>query len=121
MDDGKENIPISTIMKQVLLRCTLAVGIPALLLLLLIGWTDWRISRKLPEVDALAAEYLEENYPGNDFVAEPAYYNTKMECYVVEVHSADSAKYWFYLAYREETLELDVDTYSWYWPDESVP
>lgn len=107
MENGKENIPLGTLIKLVLLRIALAFGILAALILIPMGLNHWERAKTIRKVEQEAGTYLDEIYPGHDFLWK-AYYEPKIQGYMVTVQSQSSRDTRFELEYGEDGFSWDT-------------
>jgi len=94
-------------------KCTVVLGIVFGFLMVMILIPAWKQAAAIRRIEKEAAAYLDEKYPGHDFLLE-VYYGEKRERYVVEVKSQSSRDTWFELEHRGGYDGFAADTYeSW--------
>lgn len=87
-----------------LLVCVLLIGT-------LTGCWYTNTRGKEAQVDEMAAAYIAEQYPGNDFEVSPAAYSFMDSCYYVHIQSRSSPDTNFKLRFDSFSLELTYDSY----------
>ena len=111
----KENIPVW----KLILKCILAIalafgllfGVPLLAVMLWAMGLDAKHEKMETQVQELAAAYIAEQYPGNDFEITDLYHNFKDNSFDVKVQSRSSADTHFTVKFADDTLEVDYDSY----------
>lgn len=103
----------------ILRRCTVAIivafGLLAALILIPLGLDKWEQAKAIARIQEEAAEYLDEKYPGHDFSWE-AYYEPKIEGYVVKVQSRSSRDTRFELEHMGDDSGFTRDNYEFLVP-----
>lgn len=116
MENEKE-YPLCKVIFQVVISIFLAFfllfGVPVLVAVLWTANQDAKYEEMKPQVRELAAAYIAEQYPGNDFEMADPFHNFKDNSFDVKVRSRSSADTCFTIRFNDTTLEVDYDSYEW--------
>lgn len=104
---------VAQVLGALLIGAVMLVGVPVLGIFLWANLTDAKYERMEPQVEINAGEYLRQQYPGNDFDFTVKGHNFKDNTFDVAVQSRSSMDTHFTLKFRDDNLELGMDTYEW--------
>lgn len=114
---NKENVSLGRLFARLMVMFFIALvllaGVPVLGIFLWAAHLDAKHDRQEPQVEQNAISYLEQQYPGHDFEITSLGHNFKDNTFDVKVQSRGSMDTHFTLKFRDDTLELETDTYEW--------
>lgn len=111
----QKEVSVGWILRRCAVALVIAFSILAALILIPVGLDQWKQAKTIRHVEAEAAVYLDEKYPGHDFQWE-AYYEPKIQGYVVKVQSRSSRDSRFELEHMGDDAGFTRDSYAYMVP-----